>query len=175
MTKKLLPKQYTYKRFPITKTIDFHPYFDKTFQPSRDLRGNFGNIEYIEAKHKHLPYYNYYAKPDSLNWKTAIVYNDQLGDLTNESVALDAVSHGLREQDPKYQQLLNKAENIYKTLDIGQNIDDERLQSIIDSHVRTFLVPDSLAGKMNYDKHEIDKYPDNYKQAIGNLVKYIIE
>lgn len=27
---------------------------------------------------------------------------------------------------------------------------------------------------MNYDKHEIDEYPDNYKEAIQNCVNYIM-
>lgn len=172
--KKLLPKQYTHQRFPITKAIDFHPYFDINFQPQRDLGAEYGNIEYINAEHTNLPYYRFYRKPFPLTWKSTIVYNDKLGDTTNEAVALDAVSHGLREQDKNYRKLLAKAEDVFKQLDIGENMDEEEVQSIIDSHVRSLLVPDSLASKMNYDKHEIDEYPDNYKEAIQNCVNYIM-
>jgi len=51
----------------------------------------------MTAEHNTLPYYNNYSKPDSLLNKSVIVYNDNLGENTNEAIALDALSHGLRE------------------------------------------------------------------------------
>jgi len=51
----------------------------------------------MTAEHNVLPYYHNYKKPAQYKNKSTIIYNNNLGDTANESVALDALSHGLRE------------------------------------------------------------------------------
>ena len=89
-----------HSQFPITKSLDIHTYYDPNFQPARDMKNsNFGDIEYMQSKYNDLPYYNNYKKPAQYKDKAVIVYNNNLKDKTQESIALDALSHGLREQD----------------------------------------------------------------------------
>jgi len=53
------PIEYLHKRFPISYTLDVHPFFDSNFNP-KEMNPNFGHIEYMPAEHDDLPYYNNY-------------------------------------------------------------------------------------------------------------------
>lgn len=158
-----IAKQYTYSRFPTTEGIDFTPLYDPNFIPS-DI-GPFGDIEYMQAQYDTLPYYNDYPKPDSLKGKSVIVYNDRLGDQNaiNEAIALDAVTHGLREQDPTWKNtFLPEIEKAYGE-DANYFADKQGLRGqqrnefvdgFIDGKIRAMLVKDQYRQQFNYPSVE---------------------
>ena len=74
------PLDYTHQRFPVTQEFEIYPYKDPSFTPE-----GMGNIEYMEAKHDTLPYYNNYQKPSNLKGKSVVVYNNKMGDLCQET------------------------------------------------------------------------------------------
>ena len=151
------PIEYMHQRFPVTEQLDVHPLFDSGFTP-RDI-GNFGDIEYMQARYDNLPYYNNYSKPDSLKGKSVIVYNDRLGEGTNEAIALDALSHGLREQDniwreqyiPTLLSAFREDANYFADQEgIPQEYRQEYIDGFIDGKVRDMVVKDSLRKQLNY-------------------------
>ena len=167
------PLAYTHRRFPITEQFDLHPYLDPNFTP-KDI-GPYGDIEYMQAKYDTLPYYNNYSKPDSLLGKTAIVYNDKLGDLTNESVALDALSHGLREQDPVWQKeylptLMNAFDDQanYWVNKLHPEHPQEFKESYVDGFVRNMVADPNLKERMGYWDEELQEAAQN--PAIHNAL-----
>lgn len=151
------PIEYMHQRFPITEQLDVHPLFDSGFTP-RDI-GDFGDIEYMQARYDNLPYYNNYSKPDSLKGKSVIVYNDRLGEGTNEAIALDALSHGLREQDsvwreqyiPTLLSAFREDANYFADQEgIPQEYRQEYIDGFIDGKIRDMVVKDSLRKQLNY-------------------------
>ena len=151
------PIEYMHQRFPVTEQLDIHPLFDSGFTP-RDI-GDFGDIEYMQARYDNLPYYNNYSKPDSLKGKSVIVYNDRLGEGTNEAIALDALSHGLREQDsiwreqyiPTLLTAFREDANYFADQEgIPQEYRQEYIDGFIDGKIRDMVVKDSLRKQLNY-------------------------
>lgn len=91
------PIVYSKDRFPILNNLpDVVLQKDSNFNPGH-------NIEYMEAKYDTLPYYNNYEKKDK--GKSTIVYNDKA---TYEDIALDWLSHGLREYDENWNNYLTQ-------------------------------------------------------------------
>ena len=111
---------YIRERFPILNDIDLNILNDPSFTPNENAdegRGNYGDLEYVTSQSNTLPYYKIngveYVKPDIVKGKSVTIYNNNLGNKANEWIALDALTHGLRDQDTYYQQnilpQLNKA------------------------------------------------------------------
>lgn len=91
------PIKYSRERFPILNNLpDIVLQEDFNFNPGH-------NIEYMEAKYDTLPYYNNYEKKEK--GKSTIVYNNKA---TNEDIALDWLSHGLREYDENWNNYLTQ-------------------------------------------------------------------
>ena len=180
--------EYTHQRFPITEDFEVHPYMDRNFIPE-----GMGNIEYMSANHDTLPYYNNYQKPDSLKGKAAVVYNDRMGDSTKEAVALDILSHGLREQDPtwrkKYLPTLHDAfegDAIYNMTDKDKaiyNLNDpeekgEVIDNYIDGYIRDMAVDDRYRKALNYASRkefnrEYNQLPPEQQNALAEAYSYI--
>lgn len=172
------PLEYTHRRFPITEQFDVHPYLDATFTP-RDI-GDFGDIEYMTAEHNTLPYYNNYSKPDSLLNKSVIVYNDKLGENTNEAVALDALSHGLREQDDTWKNkyiptLLTAFQEDANYYADKYNVPNrqEFIDSYVDGKIRARMVEDKYREALNYPSRNelIEEYYNNTPQQQNALTE----
>lgn len=172
-----------HSQFPITKSLDIHTYYDPNFQPAKDLKNpNFGNIEYMTAKHNDLPYYNNYKKPIQYKDKSTIVYNNNLKDMTQEAIALDALSHGLREQDKDWKEYflpnLTKAwsNNDYVLGDLNAGSDDP-LGNAVDGNIRNLLVQDKYRPYMRYSpRQEIYNatvHTPEEKKAWGEAYDYI--
>lgn len=179
---------YAYDRFPILKNLDnIELYYDKDFQPK--TIGDYGDLEYIQSKHDNLPYYNNYSKPEDLKGKSVIIYNDNV---TDEDVALDMISHGLREYDPKYLELIDNLldnDDFYEAVfNEGfprfskmeykdyQKLSDKQKKSLlrkfekseeftsaIDGIIRALLVKDELSEKLRYNYSK--KFIDNLKDT----------
>lgn len=101
---------YAKERFPILNDIELNILNDPSFTPNINAdegRGNYGDLEYVSSKYDTLPYYKIngveYVKPDIVKGKSVTIYNSNLGDKANEWVTLDALTHGLRDQDTYYQ------------------------------------------------------------------------
>lgn len=102
------PIEYSIKRFPILSTLpEISLQYDPDFNPREDLReeGYFGDIEYVEAQYDDLPYYRNYPKLEEFKGKSTIIYNDKV---SNEDIALDWLSHGLREYDQQWKEYLQR-------------------------------------------------------------------
>lgn len=98
------PIEYTLQRFPILSnfpTVNLQ--YDPNFYPNEI--GNYGNLEYMNAEHDTLPYYRNYRKLNNFKGQSVIVYNDEVN---NEDIALDWLSHGLREYDSKWNEYLQR-------------------------------------------------------------------
>lgn len=190
--------QYVYDRFPILKILNnIELYHDKDFQPS--TIGDYGNIEYIQSKYDNIPYYDNYTKPENLKGKSVIVYNNAI---IPEDIALDMISHGLREYDPKYLELIDDLldnDDFYETVfNEGfpqfskmeykdyQKLSDKQKKSLlrkfekseeftraVDGLIRALLVKDELSEKLRYNYSK--KFIDNLKntEEWKNLENYI--
>lgn len=100
------PIKYSIRRFPILASLEpINLQYDPNFKPKEI--GDFGDIEYMQAQHDFLPYYNNYPKQDNYKGKSTIIYNDNV---INEAIALDWLSHGLREYDSKWGKFLEQLE-----------------------------------------------------------------
>lgn len=135
------PIEYSLKRFPILANLpQISLQYDPNFTPDEY------DLEYMEAKYDTLPDYHNYKKLKQFRGKSTIVYND---DVNNEAIALDWLSHGLREYDPKYQEYLQRLS------------EDETWKSMImDQLFGKFL---SQRGISNIDYRKLSK---NKKQRL---------
>ena len=153
-----------HRQFPITKSLDIHTYYDPKFQPAKDLNNpNFGDIEYMQAKYDTLPYYNNYRKPKQFQHKSTIIYNDNLKGNAQEAIALDTLTHGLREQDSDWKNYflpnLTKAwsKNDFVLGDVVAGEDDS-LGNAVDGNIRNLLVQDKYRSSMRYSPTKQDVY-----------------
>ena len=173
---------YTHNRFPITKSLNLNVVYDPKFQPKRDINPNFGDVEYMTAEHNVLPYYHNYKKPAQYKNKSTIIYNNNLGDTANESVALDALSHGLREQDKDWKEYflpnLTKvwSKNDYVLGDLDKNGDDP-LGNAVDGNIRNLLVQDKYRHQMRYspiqEVYKATVHTPQEKKAWSEAYEYI--
>ena len=172
-----------HSQFPITKSLDIHTYYDPNFQPARNMKNsNFGDIEYMQSKYNYLPYYNNYKKPAQYKDKAVIVYNNNLKDKTQESIALDALSHGLIEQDKDWKEYflpnLTKAwsKNDYVLGDLDKEGDDS-LGNAVDGNIRNLVVQDKYRPYMRYsprqEVYNATVHTPQEKKAWGEAYEYI--
>lgn len=160
---------YARQRFPILKSIEVNLQYDPNFRP-REI-GNFGDIEYMTSEHDDLPYYRNYKKEDQFKGKPTIVYNDNVDD---EDIALDMLSHGLREQDENWKSyFLPNLENDWK-----QYIIDELFTSTLPISLDKFknLSDDD---KQRYfrqfdDDFKSGKYNEQYNSVLDGLVRALL-
>lgn len=166
--------EYIYERFPILKKLDnIELYYDKEFTPEE------GSLEYIQSKYDDIPYYIKDEKPyqKPIKGKSVVVYNDNA---IPEDLALDVLSHGMREYDSNYltlvdnlldndlfyQEVFNQGFPIfskipyskYKKLSDKQKSSllrkfekSEEFESIVDGLIRALLVKDEFAKKLRYN------------------------
>ncbi len=189
--------EYAYSRFPILKNIDINLYHDSNFKPKEI--GNYGDLEYIESKYDTIPYYNDYPKPEKFKGHPVLVYNDNIID---EDIALDLVSHGLRELDPKWKELLSELENDETWFNnvfqdsfenfSGMTYDEyrslskkaktklldifkksEEFKSGIDGLIRALLVKDELAEKLRYNYSKRELDALKSSEAWQKIIKYL--
>ena len=157
---------YARQRFPILKSIEVNLQYDPNFRP-REI-GNFGDIEYMTSEHDDLPYYRNYKKEDQFKGKPTIVYNDNVDD---EDIALDMLSHGLREQDENWKSyFLPNLENDWK-----QYIMDELFTSTLPISLDKFKNL-SDKDKQRYfrqfdDNFKLGKYNEQYNSILDGLVR----
>lgn len=157
---------YARQRFPILKSIEVNLQYDPNFRP-REI-GNFGDIEYMTSEHDDLPYYRNYKKEDQFKGKPTIVYNDNVD---NEDIALDMLSHGLREQDENWKSyFLPNLENDWK-----QYIIDELFTSTLPISLDKFKNL-SDKDKQRYfrqfdDNFKLGKYNEQYNSILDGLVR----
>lgn len=157
---------YARQRFPILKSIEVNLQYDPNFRP-REI-GNFGDIEYMTSEHDDLPYYRNYKKEDQFKGKPTIVYNDNVDD---EDIALDMLSHGLREQDENWKSyFLPNLENDWK-----QYIIDELFTSTLPISLDKFKNL-SDKDKQRYfrqfdDNFKLGKYNEQYNSILDGLVR----
>lgn len=157
---------YARQRFPILKSIEVNLQYDPNFRP-REI-GNFGDIEYMTSEHDDLPYYRNYKKEDQFKGKPTIVYNDNVD---NEDIALDMLSHGLREQDENWKSyFLPNLENDWK-----QYIIDELFISTLPISLDKFKNL-SDKDKQRYfrqfdDNFKLGKYNEQYNSILDGLVR----
>lgn len=157
---------YARQRFPILKSIEVNLQYDPNFRP-REI-GNFGDIEYMTSEHDDLPYYRNYKKEDQFKGKPTIVYNDNVDD---EDIALDMLSHGLREQDENWKSyFLPNLENDWK-----QYIIDELFISTLPISLDKFKNL-SDKDKQRYfrqfdDNFKLGKYNEQYNSILDGLVR----
>lgn len=157
---------YARQRFPILKSIEVNLQYDPNFRP-REI-GNFGDIEYMTSEHDDLPYYRNYKKEDQFKGKPTIVYNDNVDD---EDIALDMLSHGLREQDENWKSyFLPNLENDWK-----QYIIDELFTSTLPISLDKFKNL-SDKDKQRYfrqfdDNFKLGKYNEQYNSILDRLVR----
>lgn len=168
---------YVHNRFPITKSLQINTYNDPNFQPGG------GDLEYMQQKHDTLPYYNNYQKPNNLKGKSVIVYNNNMGNNTNEAIALDALSHGLREQDKDWKEyFLPELEKVWKNndyvlgdMDKGDN-PEESYHNAVDGAIRNLLANDSIRKPGRYsptsELHFMTDKPEERK-AWDNAYNYL--
>lgn len=189
---------YAKERFPILSDLEINILNDPAFTPRENAdegREGYGDLEYVSKKYSDIPYYKIngviYQVPDIVRGKSVTIYNNNLGDKANEWIALDALSHGLRDQDKYYQEkllpILEKA--------FGDNIDDalagwvkrnnrrpdkeqevEIANSALDSIIRDLLVKDgyreSYHNTFEDAANEYLNTPEK-KEAYQKLLDYI--
>lgn len=145
-----------------------------------------GAVEYLHANH---PGYNLYgdelwAAPEAARGHSTVVYNPQT--FTSEEdmhngILLDALSHGLREQDPQYQELLNALKNQFEYYGYGEDVKwdihnrggnvkeeyQQELANLLDGTVRGRLAADN-PGFRRRSRYSSDPY-SNYDFVIPIL------
>lgn len=192
--------EYIYNRFPILKNYDIQLLYDPNFNPKKDLGNEYGDIEYMSSNHDTLPYYNDYSKPEHLRGKSVVVYNDNI---TPEDIALDAISHGLRERDSNYLKLVDNLldndvfyDEVFNegfprfskmSYEDYQKLSDKQKKSIlrkfekseefnsaVDGLIRALLVKDELSEKLRYNYSK--KFIDSIKntEEWKNFENYIL-
>ena len=161
--------EYALNRFPILASLEpVSLQYDPNFNPKEI--GDYGDIEYVEAQHDTLPYYNNYPKSEENKGKSTIIYNDKVD---NEAIALDWLTHGLREYDENWKDILELL-----------NVDPVWKHRVIDSLFGRFLeklgisnydnLPDSIKKQLEqeFDKIPIDK--EQFNSEIDGLIRGII-
>lgn len=149
------PVEYARRRFPILNTLpEVNLQYDPKFTP-REI-GNFGDLEYMQAKYDTLPYYNHYPKNEQFRGQSTIVYNDNIG---NEDIALDWLSHGLREYDPKWREYL---ERLSQDEVWGRMIDEEMFSIFMQDKQ---ISPEQFRRMSEPSKNKIR---DEYKYFLNN-------
>ena len=156
------PIDYAHRRFPRTQAYDVQLHNDPSFAPQHG-----GNIEYMQGKYDTLPYYNDYPKPDGMKGKSVVVYNNNMGDATNEAIALDMMSHGLREHDPAWNDVVVKplTKALQKNAEVfakreGITDPDEKqefIDSYVDGAIRNYMIDPQYREALNYSEDELNE------------------
>lgn len=145
--------QYAKKRFPILNNLpEVKLQYDPNFKP-REI-GRYGDLEYMEAQYDDLPYYHNYKKNEEFKGHSTIVYNDKID---KEDIALDWLSHGLREHDPTWNEYLKRLANdpIWKEM-----IDEEMFSGFMQDNG----IKSSQFRRMS--ESEKDKWRKKYKRYL---------
>lgn len=167
------PIQYSINRFPILASLEpINLQYDPNFNP-REI-GDYGDIEYMQSKHDILPYYNNYPKKEEYKGKSTIVYNDKINPkYLKEAIALDWLTHGLREYDEDWQDILNMLSND-KTW--NHKIIDQLFGIYLDQlGIKEFdKLPDSIKNQLiqEFDKQEINE--ENFNSILDGLIRGIL-
>lgn len=169
--KEISPIEYAIQRFPILSTLEpINLQYDQNFNP-REI-GDFGDIEYMQSQYDTLPYYNDYPKNEEFKGKSTIVYNDNV---SNEDIALDWLSHGLREHDPKWNKFLEQLgkDSIWKEK-ILDELFGEFLQNKKISPEKYSKISRKQRNILNdeFDKQEIDQ--EQYDSVLDGLIRGIL-
>ena len=169
-SKELSPIEYATQRFPILSTLEpINLQYDQNFKP-REI-GNFGDIEYMSSQYDTLPYYNDYSKNEEFKGKSTIVYNDNV---SNEDIALDWLSHGLREHDPKWNKFLEQfsKDSVWKERILDELFGDFlRVKGIFDKYAKMSRKQRELLNQ-EFDEQEIDQ--ERYNSVLDGLIRGIL-
>lgn len=153
------PIKYARERFPILSNYSVNLQQDDNFNPG-------WNIEYMNAKNETLPYYNHYSKSLDNKGQSTIIYNSNVD---NEDIALDWLTHGLRENDTNWQEYLKQ---LSEDSEWKSQINDELFGKYLqDNKIDNFdMLSESL---QNIIKHDFDSYENEeaYNSVIDGLIR----
>lgn len=161
--------QYALERFPILSNLErINLQYDPNFNPKSI--GDYGDLEYIESKYNDLPYYHNYPKDEKYKGKSVIVYNDKVD---KEDIALDWLSHGLREHDSNWQDILNILGNdpVWRRK-INDQLFGRYLQKLKMTNFEN--LPEFIKASLiqEFDKQPVDE--ENFNSELDGLIRGII-
>lgn len=170
-TNEISPIEYAIQRFPILASLEpIRLQYDPNFNPREDLKGNYGDIEYIEQQYDTIPYYNNYPKLDENKGKSTIVYNDNVD---NEAIALDWLSHGLREHDENWRELLKLLSNdpIWK-----HRVIDALFGNYLNNlEIKQFdKLPDTIKMQLEQEFNKLPINEEQFNSEIDGLIRGIL-
>ena len=166
--------QYAIERFPILATLEpVQLQYDPEFNPKKDIdEKRFGDIEYIPAKYDIIPYYYNYPKSEEYKGKSVIVFNDNV---TNEDIALDWLTHGLREHDNNWEIILK---NLLKNSTFKDYINDQLFGEFL---LEKGITPDnfkklsrSQQKKLNNDFNPTEVDKETFNSVVDATIRGIL-